>query len=240
MRFIPATAVLVLALAGFALVMPTEGYYTANVFFVNLSNKTLSFGGCQATNGTLVAKPQSIDPQQASRIFVNTTTGLEDVSGICWWSLPGSPACDPTPPPAPATSCPFITWQRTIVVGQESITWEIETPGHFGIGDVTLTKRVCLCLWLSVYACVCVCLCLCLFVYACVCVCLCLCLSVCMRVCVFVCVSVCVYACMCVCVFVCLCVCLYLCLFVCTCVYLHFCLSAYLPACLLYWRNEFT
>ena len=176
MRFIPATAVLVLALAGFALVMPTEGYYTANVFFVNLSNKTLSFGGCQATNGTLVAKPQSIDPQQASRIFVNTTTGLEDVSGICWWSLPGSPACDPTPPPAPATSCPFITWQRTIVVGQESITWEIETPGHFGIGDVTLTKRVRLCLCLSVYACVCVCLCLCL--------------SVCMRVCVFVCVSV--------------------------------------------------
>ncbi|EGD78099.1 hypothetical protein PTSG_08977 [Salpingoeca rosetta] len=135
-----AVAVVAAMVAVFA--APSSGYYTANVFFVNLLNETLSFGGCSGTNGTLPVTPQSIIPGQATRIFINTTEKMEDVSGICWWSMRSKVACDPNPPPSPATSCPFITWQRTIVVGQEDIDWEIETPGHYGIGDVTLTKRI--------------------------------------------------------------------------------------------------
>ena len=54
-----------------------------------------------------------------------------------------APKCDPTPPPAPVRSCPYIGWQRTVVAGEEDIDWEVETPGHIGIGDVSITKRVC-------------------------------------------------------------------------------------------------
>ena len=68
---------------------------------------------------------------------------MEDVTGICWFRIARSKVtCDPDKPPAPATSCPWISWTRTIVLGQEEIVWSIETPGHFGIGDVTVTKRI--------------------------------------------------------------------------------------------------
>eukprot|EP01147_Barroeca_monosierra_P007890 gene7890-9998_t len=123
-------------------VAQSDAYYTANVFLVNLVNETLTFGGCNGTAGTIVIQPQSIPSNQVTRFFINTTEAFEDVSGICWWSLPSHIPCDPTPPPHPAKSCPFITWQRIVVVGQEDIDWEIETPGHYGIGDVTLTKQI--------------------------------------------------------------------------------------------------
>ena len=39
---------------------------------------------------------------------------------------------------------PWIGWDREFIpiTGTETITWQMETPGHVGIGDVGLTKRV--------------------------------------------------------------------------------------------------
>ena len=71
---------------------------------------------------------------QTTRFFINTTETAEDVSGYCWWEASGYGLCDPHLPPKPVTSCPYIGWQRTVIVGQEDISWETETPGHVGIG----------------------------------------------------------------------------------------------------------
>eukprot|EP00055_Hartaetosiga_balthica_P015254 m.88820 g.88820 ORF g.88820 m.88820 type:complete len:181 (+) comp8816_c5_seq1:1323-1865(+) len=129
--------------ASTSFVAPVKGYYTANVIVYNLLNTTLQYGGCYASvNGTIPVKPSNIEPQQVGRLFITTTQNWEDVSGVCWWKTAGAPPCDPNKPPAPATSCPYIAWQRVVVAGQEDIQWDIETPGHFGIGDVSITKRV--------------------------------------------------------------------------------------------------
>ena len=88
--------------------------------------------------------PTSVKPGQVTRFFIDTLQFAEDVTGVCWFHLAHAHkvACDPNPPPSPATSCPYISWARTIVLGQEDITWQMETPGHFEIGDVTVTKRL--------------------------------------------------------------------------------------------------
>jgi hypothetical protein len=57
-----------------------------------------------------------------------------DALPCSWWKAQGVGICDPNRPPAPVTSCPYIGWQRQVVVGQETIDWETETPGHVGIG----------------------------------------------------------------------------------------------------------
>ncbi len=36
----------------------------------------------------------------------------------------------------------YVQWDRYIVAGEEDISFTFETPGHYGIGDVTLTKRI--------------------------------------------------------------------------------------------------
>ena len=82
------------------------------------------------------------------------------------------------------------------------------------------------CLWLSVFACVCSCLllvagvCLCVFVFDGLCLCVCICVWLCVFgcVCVFVCECIC-----CVCVFLFECVCLCVLLFVCGCLWLFVC-----------------
>eukprot|EP00045_Choanoeca_perplexa_P022915 m.11353 g.11353 ORF g.11353 m.11353 type:complete len:160 (-) comp9796_c0_seq1:105-584(-) len=126
-----------------ALVASSASYYTANVIVVNLLNTTLVFHGCSTSaNGTLPVHPDSVLAQQTTRLFINTSESFEDVSGYCWWEAAGYGLCDPNIPPKPVTSCPYIGWQRTVIVGQEDISWEAETPGHVGIGDVTITKRV--------------------------------------------------------------------------------------------------
>lgn len=52
--------------------------------------------------------------------------------------------CKKSDLPGPVTSCPWIAWDRVItpITGTEEITWEFETPGQIGIGDVGLTKRI--------------------------------------------------------------------------------------------------
>ncbi len=91
---------------------------------------------------SLPIPPTDIAPQQVTRFYINTTTTLEDVSGFCWWSMRNAPACSPDPPPAPVTSCPWIGWQRVVVAGEEDIEWDCETPGDYGIGSITLTKKI--------------------------------------------------------------------------------------------------
>eukprot|EP00052_Salpingoeca_macrocollata_P035271 m.14108 g.14108 ORF g.14108 m.14108 type:complete len:168 (+) comp7756_c0_seq2:77-580(+) len=140
-----ARFVLVLAVAFAFCAVPTEARFTANVIVYNLLNSsTLVFDKCVASpNITLPVQPHSVAPQQVARFFVDTQQVLEDVSGFCWWHIEGSSVkCDPDAPPKPVTSCPWIGWQRVVVAGQESIDWECETPGHFGIGDVSITKRL--------------------------------------------------------------------------------------------------
>ena len=66
--------------------------------------------------------------------------------GFCWWSIPGAPKdkeCEPHKLPGPVTTCPWIGWDREFIpiTGTETITWDFETPGRFGIGDVTVTKK---------------------------------------------------------------------------------------------------
>ena len=110
---------------------------------------------------------------------------------------------------------------------------------------------MCVCLSLSLFACVClrvlvsnyvdgiagylgvcVCLCVCVYVYVCACACVCArnC-STCMWVCAFVCVCVCVFVCECLCLCVLVCVCVRVC--VCSCIFYFwsgfFCVLSFLP-----------
>ena len=140
---------------------PIAALYTADVLFINLLHEEMvsahsihnvvfgkrtahpltlckqttpqAFGGCYTNHtGTIQTMPTSIPAQQVTRLFINTTTFAEDVGGYCWWSFKSSSKCDPHAPPKPVKSCPYIGWKRVVVLGQESISWEFETPGHFG------------------------------------------------------------------------------------------------------------
>lgn len=74
------------------------------------------------------------------------TGGIDwSFQGFCWWSIPGvhDRECRPSKLPGPVTTCPWIGWDREFIpiTGTETITWDFETPGDYGIGDVSVTKR---------------------------------------------------------------------------------------------------
>eukprot|EP00049_Salpingoeca_infusionum_P018088 m.355710 g.355710 ORF g.355710 m.355710 type:complete len:219 (+) comp17311_c0_seq1:103-759(+) len=142
MTMTPTTETLLLVTVLACITSLATADYTANVIVYNLTPTPLQFLGCSTSvNNTLPIQPKSIDPNEVGRLFINTSAKWEDVNGACWWSIAGQPCKNPAPP-APATSCPYVGWQRTVVVGQEDIDWTFVTPGEYGIGDVTITKRV--------------------------------------------------------------------------------------------------
>jgi len=119
---------------------------TADVIIFNLLDKEMDFVNCQTNeSGTIGVFPRTIPPQQVGRFFINTTRIAQTVSGDCWWSIPGA-TNDCKRLPSGVGTCPWIHWDKTaFCVGTtctENIEWDVETPGEFGIGDVTITKRL--------------------------------------------------------------------------------------------------
>jgi hypothetical protein len=136
-----------------ALVTPVSARWTGNVLIYNLlANRTIEWMGANATgkNGdateTIIVKPMRSSPPQGVQRFYVDTGGINwDYSGFVWFNIPGYvDDCKKSDLPGPVKSCPWIAWDRVItpITGTEEITWECETPGSIGIGEVIMGKRV--------------------------------------------------------------------------------------------------
>eukprot|EP00035_Acanthoeca_spectabilis_P019659 m.429150 g.429150 ORF g.429150 m.429150 type:complete len:172 (+) comp16965_c0_seq1:91-606(+) len=143
----------VLALTVATLAATAEARWTGNVLVYNLlQNRTLEWVGANATGkqgdatSTIIVKPFKVtEPQGIARFYVDTGKINWDYEGFVWFRIPGYvDDCKKSDLPGPVTSCPWIAWDRVItpITGTEEITWEFETPGQIGIGDVGLTKRI--------------------------------------------------------------------------------------------------
>eukprot|EP00729_Bicosta_minor_P005347 gene5347-34081_t len=132
----------------------TEARWTGNVMVVNLmQNYSLEFLHCNASGkggdatSTIKTFPQKeIKAGEVGRFYMDTGGIDWSFQGFCWWSIPGAPKdkeCEPHKLPGPVTTCPWIGWDREFIpiTGTETITRDFETPGRFGIGDVTVTKK---------------------------------------------------------------------------------------------------